>query len=284
MDIYYAIGQQKQAPVPAVEIISMLERGEITGSTMGWHRGCDAWMPLNQLPALNEFFNPKYSNLEEYRMSGEEDENAEQSGEFQPSQQRQFREVDEAPQARRIELPPPSFRFIARTIDLLIYLLIYVAILRLSFSDFQISFFNALAWLPVVLLEAICLYFWGTTPGKAMMGLRVVMMEGGNLTFKRMLLRSFFVLFFGMGLVSTVFTPVLMALSWWWTKKNMISPWDQRLHTLVETRQAVSPFRIVAMLFLAFFLIEGAGILLSPWEAAITAAAHETFANINQSR
>ena len=50
MDIYYAIGQQKQDPVPAVEIMSMVERGELDADTMGWHRGCKSWMPLKDLP------------------------------------------------------------------------------------------------------------------------------------------------------------------------------------------------------------------------------------------
>ena len=52
MDIYYAIGQQKQDPVPAVEIMSMVERGELDADTMGWHRGCKSWMPLKALPDL----------------------------------------------------------------------------------------------------------------------------------------------------------------------------------------------------------------------------------------
>lgn len=64
----------------------------------------------------------------------------------------------------------------------------------------------------------------------------------------------------------------------------MLSPWDQRLTTLVEIRRRVSPFRIVAVLALALLLIEGSGQLLVPWTDSITAAMEETFRMMQEGR
>lgn len=289
MDIYYAIGQQKQDPVPAVEIMSMVERGELDADTMGWHRGCKSWMPLKDLPELKDFFLARFSReLKEAEPDGEfghvsdvQASDADVEGAIPLERMDEFGKVDVQ---RRVELASPELRFMARIIDLLIYLLLYIVFLRLSFSEFHLSFFNALIWLPVVLLEAVSLSLWGTTPGKALLGLRVVMMDGGKLRLMRMLTRSFYVIFFGMGLVTTVFSPVLLALSWWWTRKNMLSPWDQRLTTLVEIRRRVSLFRIVAVLALALLLIEGSGQLLVPWTDSITAAMEETFRMMQEGR
>lgn len=286
MDIYYAIGQKKQAPVPAVEMISMLERGDVTEETMGWHRGCDSWMPLKELPALHGFFTGQFGRKNEEEPFDEDitEMLIPPSDAKVPGQQERVLEAPRDEVSRCVEIPAPSLRFYARVFDLIIYLLIYFAFLRTTFDHFDVKFFNPLAWLPFVILETVCLMIWGTTPGKALLGMHVVMMDGGKPGFKRLLIRSFYVIFFGMGLVTTVFTPVLLGLSWWWTKKNVLTPWDQRLSTLVEIHRKVAFPRIILLLVITFALLQGIGLLAEPWLPEIEAAGQEYSRMMNQSR
>ncbi|MBQ9835074.1 MAG: DUF4339 domain-containing protein [Akkermansia sp.] len=55
MDIYWIENGKRKGPVTVPDIISLVQMGELTPDTQGWHAGCAAWMPLRELPALADF-------------------------------------------------------------------------------------------------------------------------------------------------------------------------------------------------------------------------------------
>lgn len=108
--------------------------------------------------------------------------------------------------ARDIVAPYPWRRFFARGLDFSLYQLLFEAILYLLLglhplrapAKTFVPLFGALALM--ALLEPLLLHFFGTTPGKALFGLRVEADDGGRLSLPAARARTRGVLFSGEGL------------------------------------------------------------------------------------
>ena len=267
MEIYWIEksqnGETKQrcGPAPLIEIVSMLERGDLSSETKGWHAGCDAWLTLKELPDLQSYFAKK--ELEK-ALADEEP-------------QREF-VSPECPKIRVFIAAPLGMRCWARVFDTVLYLLIYVSVIRFFSNEFSMSFFTWWIGFPMPVLEACSLSLWGTTPGKFLMGLRVSSCLGTKLNFARSLRRSIYVFFFGTGMMLTLLTPFFVILSWWYTKKNGLSMWDQRVESTVEVtngdQKTMSrlPLRILLVAALLFVMFEILGALLQAWLPAMEEA------------
>jgi hypothetical protein len=88
--------------------------------------------------------------------------------------------------------------------------------------------FSSLWFLPYIILEALSLHLYKTTPGKFLLGLRVVTAAEQPLPVGSALLRCLRVYIFGMGVF---FWPLLLpvichALCCWYTFRNGEAPWD----------------------------------------------------------
>ncbi len=59
MDIYWIKDKSQCGPSTVPDVISLLQMGELTPETLGWHAGCKKWLPLRELPALADFLNKK---------------------------------------------------------------------------------------------------------------------------------------------------------------------------------------------------------------------------------
>ncbi|HIX20727.1 MAG TPA: DUF4339 domain-containing protein, partial [Candidatus Akkermansia intestinigallinarum] len=57
MDIYWIKDKRRCGPATVPDVISLVQMGEISPDTKGWHAGCKQWMPLRELPALSDFLN-----------------------------------------------------------------------------------------------------------------------------------------------------------------------------------------------------------------------------------
>ena len=52
MRIYWIEDKKKHGPISVPEVISRVQMGELSPTTKAWHKGCEQWMPLKDLPAL----------------------------------------------------------------------------------------------------------------------------------------------------------------------------------------------------------------------------------------
>lgn len=256
MEIYWIENKQRKGPISVAEIISLLEAGDITPETKGWHKGCAKWLPMHELPALSSYFHPLEPS-EEYQ------ELPPIPHDLPADAQPPVAAIDKT--TRIFAVPAPVLRLWARVLDLLIYTVIALSILRLCSVGFHQTFVSPIAWAPMFLIEAWLISRWSTTPGKWLLGIRVVTFEEKKLGLGTSLTRSIQVYIFGMGLVLTIFTPIMMLLSWWSLRKRGITMWDQRLQTLPLVTPPARMERILIAAVLIFILMEAIGWLFMPW-------------------
>ena len=139
------------------------------------------------------------------------------------------------------DAPPPVLcpwrRLLARLFDLELYHLAWTALLSLVFHLNMAERNAALRWLDtaiclvlMIMVEPILLSRWGTTPGKAIFGLRVEKADGGRLTYGEGNTRTMSMIWRGLGWNVPIYTLVRLITStagkrscpgtgpwtWWW--------------------------------------------------------------------
>lgn len=100
----------------------------------------------------------------------------------------------------------PWRRFFARNLDLSIYAALVTVVLQLTV---HMNFVRSGTLLPSILglllmtgAETVMLHFWGTTPGKALLGLKILREDGSRLSLEEAAQRTILVMvFFGGGLL-----------------------------------------------------------------------------------
>lgn len=119
------------------------------------------------------------------------------------------------PEFRQTAPTHPWRRYFARAIDLSIVSAIrsflLIAVLRIRpVNDFIYTFLglSICTHLISIPIEGLLLHFWGSTPGKWIMGIRVESVNGGKLSIRDAMLRSWNVLRYGYGFTVPIY-------EWW---------------------------------------------------------------------
>ena len=289
MDIYWIKDKKKCGPATVPDVVSLLQMGEITPETKGWHIGVQGWKPLRELPALADFMSPAPSAQEDKPESPKtpeapapeqpartqrierprQEEGAPEPAPATPYEQLQekFKEEGLSPDGK-VAIPAPYQRFLARLVDTVLYLAIGMSVLYAAGAPFDSAFSpaNLFFWMPMILLEAYFLSTKGTTPGKKLMGIRIAAVGPyGPLTFGRALRRSLSVFILGMGMLILPIMVVTMAFSYFRARKDGICWWDFRAFTIPVSKQAPRPARIIVALGGIYFLVVLAGVFMQPW-------------------
>ncbi len=279
MDIYWIKDKRQCGPATVPDVISQLQVGELTPDTLGWHAGCAQWAPLKDLPALADFLHKKEEGAEEPEATptgigtasadaeAPEKESMAQALPTAPAEQPPAQELaDEGPAApaaandntssTRVYLPSPLARLLARFVDCALYAVLYSAVITLQAIPYSASLVllaNPLLWLPMLLLEAWMLSTWGTTPGKALMGIHLTTFgEVQRLSFLRALLRALMVFTLGMAFMIVQLMPIMLAFEYWMLRRRGITPWDARSSTLPTQKAPSSPSRYVLSLVILY--------------------------------
>ncbi len=277
MDIFIVKNSQKAGPYPVIEVISMLESGAIAPDVKGWHKGCESWMPLKSLPALDDYFNPKVEKSDSQESIDGSSDSA-SAPDMQDAAQN-----DSNPQVvLQVAVPNPWLRFSARMFDIILFTCLYFVVLRYSFQGFQDWFImptpeHTLLYIcvPFVIIESLLLSTWGTTPGKAIMGIRVRTFLGQKLNFLKALKRSAWVMVLGTGCFISLFPLVALFLSWWSVRRVGMATWDMKLGVSPMISTKTSSIRYV-VLFLSLLLLTNAmDVVLEPWVPQIQVMINE---------
>lgn len=285
MDIYWVQDGKKMGPKPEVEIISLLENEVLNPSTLGWHKGCDSWQALKDLPALSSFFRPRAEPI----LPNEE---------FIQDELRQGKVVEgrrgSAVQVMVIPAPSPWMRFFARMFDIYLYVMVFMIMIFYCVPNpvefLKTSELLSLFWLPWILLEMIFVRLWGTTPGKALCGIKVRSLipsqqwepvsepagTGRNLSplFKdnpswlQSFRRALQVACFGMGLYLPQLALVTMAFSFFLLKKRGMTAWDLSSKTTLISKQ-MELRNWILYIGLVILILFAVSALISPWQAQI---------------
>lgn len=259
MDIYWIKDKKRQGPEPEVVIISMLQRGEIAYNTLAWHKGCAEWIPLEDLPALASYFRGK-----------EKKPSSDEGGKDRDSNGGEDQGVADVKVIMMVT-PNPYVRCLARMADLYVYSCL-VFTLVLLFSPKPVEFLNshvnaAIMTYGWIVVESICLRFFGTTLGKWIMGIHVFSMhnvgswrgtpsspvpllEGasrrGGLPIMQAFMRTLQVYAFGLGFMLSWVMVVAGLFSLFLLRRTGTTLWDNYSKT-VEIYRGFRPMDLLIM-------------------------------------
>lgn len=280
MDFYLSVDGQKEGPVSQLKVGDWIKSGKVTAETLGWHRDLEGWKPLREIPALEIFFDQK-----------EEPVAATPPAATSPEVSPPPLPLPEAPPRQEAAAPVlvveaskfqagerhPFLRLFARLFD---YTVVAVIVFLFSDVDFPqpapgetfadlmarymeqmqqpeaalLARTQLIALIVWQILEGILIHMFGTTPGKALFGIRVVRDDGTNLPVRRSLGRSFYVYVLGAGFYQFPFILIGGIFSFFRLKSTGKCLWDQQLETKVMTKP-LSPGRIMLAIAAFFVLI-----------------------------
>jgi len=240
---------EKIGPFPLGEIARRIRADELTEKDPAWHAGMSSWSPLGEIAELRAVF-------DEDKIGGITAEEETGHG-FPPPP------GPPAPPMRT----PVFRRFWARWLDIQTYGALWWLACGAAGQDiksFYLSPWMGLVMLvPWFLIEAVCIHSLGTTPGKALLGLRVVNRDGSRLSLGAALRRSLRVLVMGIGFGWSLLCPICQALAWFTVRRTGDTLWDLSGGHKVEARPA-SGWRIAMFVFCFFTVMQIEGAVLAP--------------------
>lgn len=219
MEYYLSVLGERTGPHSQFGIIERIRDGSLTGEELVWQMGMADWKPLRELNEFTEYWQPVPEIISQ---------------------------AEEARRIARISLdtPQPWPRFWARMVDyiwfssllwsLLIAFLPADTLHWLTKMFFRGAPLNSIFFLFFALIEAWWLSRGGTTPGKALMRVRVRRMDGKLPTYRQALTRSLLVFFKGAAL--WLFPLNLFTMSWSRLRllQNGTTSWDRDTELRVE--------------------------------------------------
>ncbi len=251
MQIYWQEDGKRRGPATVPDVLSLIRLGELRWDTPGWHAGCQGWRPLCELPALVDFAptqTPPDGAREESKEPVPEDA-----------------ETKEQPTVVRVALPSPHQRFFARIIDCSIYAVLVLGVMYafgVPYHQFALPG-SPLFWLPFPLVEALMLRYFGGTPGKLWMRIRVLNVR--KLRFLILLGRSIHIFIFGMGMMVPLFMFVTLTFSYFDVRRVGISWWDRRTGAVLAS-VSHNPFAyVLSAVIFVFLCAQMCCFFLSPW-------------------
>lgn len=158
----------------------------------------------------------------------------------------------------------PWRRYFARTLDyLLCEQLLLTPIMLIARPNVDLSGVGVSVALTVgaialmLLLEPLCLHYFGTTPGKRLLGLYVERPDGGRLSFGEAARRTFDVLSSGLGFYVPILSQVLLILSWQKHREGRSLSWEAGSELRLRRKHqglliAVYAAAVCLVLFLGF--------------------------------
>jgi uncharacterized RDD family membrane protein YckC len=254
MDFWLIRNGEKTGPLPDYEIRSKIETGDLKPEDPVWSEGMDGWMPLKSVALFTDCC--------------------------------ERREVAAAPVAPPSLLPPlpvpPAVyrRFWARWFDLISYGSLWWLGLWATGNDLKAMLLNpwfvVLHLLPWFLLETLLIHHFGTTPGKALLGLSVVNVDGSALSYSQSLRRAIRVMIAGIGFGIGVLSPVCQILNWVTVRWIGMTLWDRSGGHQVRVRP-LNPLRVMTLVIGFFLAAQIEGAILSPAVSELMAKDYPEF-------
>lgn len=257
MDIWIIRDGEKIGPIHDFEVRRKISDGELSETTPAWHEGIDAWKPLSEIDLFSrEFERVPVPTSEEDRVDPEPLLNP-----IPPNQ----------------TTPPPlpvqtktfyGRRFWARWLDLSLYSGFWWLGMWVAGQDIGAALSNPwilfLKYVPWFALESVLLSRFGTTPGKWILGLRVVNLDNSRLDLAQATLRSVRVLFTGIGFGWDLLAIFCQAMSYFVARKLGSPLWDHSGGHRVDVAP-MKPWRVIALTLLFFSALQLQLIVVYPY-------------------
>lgn len=259
MEIWLILNGKRSGPYPDYEIRGRIEHGQMEPEDKVWHEGLEEWTPVGELELFRNSFGDKKPDL---------------AGPPALPEDYVGRILNEAAQLK----PKPHFgrRFWARWMDLMGYSALWWLGMYFSGRDIGAAIANLwmllIMYLPWFAIEAWMIQHFGRTPGKWLMGLRVVNEDGSQLALKPAIWRSLRVMVTGVGFGWLPLAVLCMTMSWFTTRRIGKPIWDHiGGHKVIA--EPLSPFRTAALVILLFVALQLQMAVFGPHEEKIMSEA-----------
>jgi len=265
-EYHVAVNGEREGPLTQYEIHNRIKAGELKPEVLGWRKGNESWSPLGELEEFQGAFQ------EVAQMPPPLPEGLAQGEEGEVSENQDVAVAPEQPDAESVpsgyvapapegEMEPIRIwpRVLARLVDSIIFFLAIILFFS-ALAPQVLMGLGQFAYLIVValafVLEAGLLCSFGTTPGKAMMGITIRSEQGTILSFGAALRRSLLVWLRGVGLGHPLLAIILIALAYFEIRKRGNVLWDADQRLQISYRDP-KPLSIAAsgMIVVGFFLM-----------------------------
>lgn len=254
---FYSKDGGASSGVPESEVAFLLESRELGPHTLLWKDGMEEWKRADHLPRFASSLRSKPEEGVEELGPVAEKVKSEAEEPLQPHPSFQVKV-----QATSVQ---PWTRYFARSLDLSLAQTVYFAFGGQSAILFEVSVMAKFAvpflasW---VLAETVLLTYWGTTPGKWLLGIEISTERGERLHWKQALRRSVEVWIRGMALGIPLLTPLAQIHAYSLLTQQGVTPWDRITQTVVRHKQ-VPIFRWFVVLLLLYGVYSNLNLLLS---------------------
>lgn len=261
MEIWLIINGKRSGPYPDYEVRGRIEHGEMEPGEKIWHDGLEEWTPIGELELFRKSF---------------EDRKPEEEQVEPPTLPQEYLEHIVKDTAK---LKPKLYlgrRFWARWMDLTAYSALWWLAMYFSGRDIGSAIGNPwlllTMYLPWFAIEAWMIQHFGRTPGKWLMGLRVVNEDGSKLALKAATWRSLRVMVTGIGFGWSFLSILCQAMSWVTTRRIGKPIWDH-IGGHQVTVEPLSSFRTAGLVVFFFIAAQLQMAVRGPHEEEIMAEA-----------
>ena len=233
---YYQDGTNTIGPVLESLLPMLVKSGNVHANTPVWSEGMTEW------ESATKYFSTPPPSPSSYPIP------ITQSAVLQASSDESF----SGSQVR------PWIRFLARTIDLIVFSFLACIILAIIWPQiFVINdiLLSALLSLGFIFVEPILFAKWGTTPGKWLLMIRVRNFDGSRMTYSEARERAFKVWSYGLGLGIPFIGFFTQIHSYYYLKKNGVTLWDKNKFMITHENQIPWKITIVITIMLFFVLL-----------------------------
>lgn len=230
---YYALDDEPQGPVPTFDLLERIANRRLSRESLVWKDGMADWRPAHEIAELVSLLPPPLPGGPPDALHHPVREMP-HSAPVISQPQDPVAATDSAP-ANETETHPWQ-RWFARVVD--IYLFAFVLGIVVLFlgtglpgNDFLLGLAILACWIPV---EALALSNWGATPGKALMNIRVVRMDGSHLGGGEALGRAINVWISGLAFGIPIANLFTLVGSYNRLKKTGATTWDEGRYRIVH--------------------------------------------------
>ena len=240
---YYLLEGQRKGPVAEPDLINLIDNGLISPDTLVWSEGMPEWQKAGDIAELRAFPasppvvpppQPRVPSPPPVCLSG-----------MDPSS------LPSGPQVR------PWVRFWARFIDYSLISfpinIILITIFNYKLKGLMTVLFSILIGFAFIFIEAVCLFRWGTTPGKAALRIRVLNRDGSMLSSRQALDRSFVVWAAGESAGIPLVNYIANLINYFRLTDKGVTYWDETgNHAVIH--QIIGSERVAAVVILLVFM------------------------------
>jgi hypothetical protein len=238
MEIWLIQNGVKTGPFQDYEIRNRIADGQIETDQFAWHEGLPGWVKLREMDLFRD-------DLERAQRDKKDT--------FEPRDRvDQLKSPDVGSLSGKRHL---ARRFWARWLDLMLYTAIWWLLMYVAGRDIGAIILNPWMqlsiYLPWFMIEAWLLHRFGATPGKWLLGIRVVNDDDTNLTLKSSIWRSVRVWIAGIGFGWGLLSVLCHAMSWFTARRIGKPVWDYMGKHKI-TVVPMSAFKIITLVLLFF--------------------------------